>query len=689
MGVFRFRFIPLAVTAMLGISAMAATLASAQTVTLDTLLDEIVNREEAARFPEPAYTCKQMSSYDRAMITPDDPVGWYSNGDNNQFLRTEERDGRKEDVLFDAEGPGAVVRIWVTTAGTTGIIRVYVDDMEKSLFGGPVERLMGGEYGKSNQDPDQLPWVAERARGRNIYFPCPYAERCKITFERTQPGGAFYYQVNYRTYAEGTKVESLSAFDDTTEKKIIAVGKRLMESGIGAFEKCSDNDFQGVELQPVKADAIDDTTTSGVTVKHKYGPEAVRMLRVKLQADDMSLALRQTVLRLKFDDEVTTMVPVGDFFGGGVGVNPYQTWWNTVEADGTMTCYWPMPYKKTCHLELLNCGEQKVVADLHTEIGRWTDDDRFMYFHATRRLIPEVDSTEKQDMNYLTAEGTGVYMGDVLMIANPSEAWWGEGDEKVYVDGETFPSHIGTGTEDYYGYAWCTPEYFTAPFHAQPLCEGPANKGNVTNTRVRLLDGIPFNSSIQFDMELWHWDQVQTGWATVAWWYAKPGARSNFPFDPATLIVHMPKGPEPKRVEGAIEGESMKIVGKTDGETEIQAGRNFKWSNDGQLWWKHGKPGDRLTLEFNVEEAGTYDVELMLTRAVDYGIVQLYLGDGKIGEAIDLYEAGGVHNRTTTFNGVTFTEGKHTLTVEILGKNDKAIPSHMFGLDYLLLTPVK
>ena len=40
---------------------------------------------------------------------------------------------------------------------------------------------------------------------------------------------------------------------------------------------------------------------------------------------------------------------------------------------------------------------------------------------------------------------------------NPVEAWWGEGDEKVFVDGEKFPSHFGTGTEDYYGYAWCWP----------------------------------------------------------------------------------------------------------------------------------------------------------------------------------------------------------------------------------------
>ncbi|MEE8451220.1 MAG: DUF2961 domain-containing protein [Thermoguttaceae bacterium] len=96
-------------------------------------------------------------------------------------------------------------------------------------------------------------------------------------------------------------------------------------------------------------------------------------------------------------------------------------------------------------------------------------------------------------------------MGDTLAMKNRVPGWWGEGDEKIYVDGETFPSHFGTGTEDYHGYAWCTPDFFDSPFHCQPLAEGPRNQGHVTNTRVRLLDGIPFTKQFRFDMEIWHW----------------------------------------------------------------------------------------------------------------------------------------------------------------------------------------
>ena len=134
-----------------------------------------------------------------------------------------------------------------------------------------------------------------------------------------------------------------------------------------------------------------------------------------------------------------------------------------------------------------------------------------MHFHATWRQLTEVETLgnlvedpKAVDVNYVTGRRKGVYVGDTLTMFN-GDAWWGEGDEKVYVDGEKFPSHFGTGTEDYYGYAWCRPEYFTAPFHAQPEGGGQSAGGFSVNYRYRALDAIPFTKSFQFDMELWHW----------------------------------------------------------------------------------------------------------------------------------------------------------------------------------------
>ena len=87
----------------------------------------------------------------------------------------------------------------------------------------------------------------------------------------------------------------------------------------------------------------------------------------------------------------------------------------------------------------------------------------------------------------------------MLHVWNPLGAWWGEGDEKIYIDGEKFPSTFGTGSEDYFGYAWCNPTLFTKPYHAQSISEN--NAGHVSVNRFHISDQIPFQSAIEADIE--------------------------------------------------------------------------------------------------------------------------------------------------------------------------------------------
>ncbi len=77
---------------------------------MGSLLDQMTDLAGLASFPNPSYTCKQFSSYDRKAKSPDQD--WFANGDAGQYLRVEDRSGRKEYVMMDAKGPGAVVRIW-------------------------------------------------------------------------------------------------------------------------------------------------------------------------------------------------------------------------------------------------------------------------------------------------------------------------------------------------------------------------------------------------------------------------------------------------------------------------------------------------------------------------------------------------------------------------------------------------
>ena len=165
----------------------------------------------------------------------------------------------------------------------------------------------------------------------------------------------------------------------------------------------------------------------------------------------------------------------------------------------------------------------------------WQWNDRSLLFHAKWRIEKDLPSRPFTDWTHLECSGNGRFVGGALHVINPVRGWWGEGDEKIYVDGETFPSHFGTGTEDYYGYAWCSNERFVHAYHNQPRCDGPGNYGNTSVNRFHILDDIPFTRSFKFDMENWHSNPTcDTTRAAVSYWYARPGCWDDWFFGPMT-----------------------------------------------------------------------------------------------------------------------------------------------------------
>jgi len=106
-----------------------------------------------------------------------------------------------------------------------------------------------------------------------------------------------------------------------------------------------------------------------------------------------------------------------------------------------------------------------------------------------------------------------------------------------------------------------------------------------------------------------------------------------------------------------------------------------KWTNDDHLWWTGAKPGDRLELELKMEKEGRYAVSAVMTKAIDYGIVQFHLDGRKLGDAIDLFNDGAIKTAPISLGTLDIKAGDHVLTVEITGANEKAKKAYMFGLD--------
>lgn len=154
-----------------------------------------------------------------------------------------------------------------------------------------------------------------------------------------------------------------------------------------------------------------------------------------------------------------------------------------------------------------------------------------------------------------------------------------------------------------------------------------------------------------------------------------------------------PIDPKTGKVEGALEGETLKIIGKSSGTARSQPMSGFtkdRWSGSDQLWWTGAKPGDYLELEIPVKVAGSYTVETVFTRARDYGIVQLSLDDKKLGGPLDCFnEPDVITTGVLSFDDVELSEGHHRLRMEILGAHAKADKAYMVGLDYLRLNPAQ
>ncbi len=163
---------------------------------------------------------------------------------------------------------------------------------------------------------------------------------------------------------------------------------------------------------------------------------------------------------------------------------------------------------------------------------------------------------------------------------------------------------------------------------------------------------------------------------------------------PAQVELKGPPAPiDPKtgKVAGAGEGESLKILSKTGGSARgqnMQAFSKDRWSGTEHLWWTGAKPGQRLELEIPGKTAGTYTVEIVLTRARDYGVVQLSVDDQKLGGPVDLYNGPDVITTgVLAFENIKLKAGQHRLKIKILGANPKAAKGYMVGLDYVRLVP--
>lgn len=175
-------------------------------------------------------------------------------------------------------------------------------------------------------------------------------------------------------------------------------------------------------------------------------PEMLRSLRIEMYWDGQ--------------EKPAVSVPLGDFFGVGLGIRvPFESALFSDPEGRSFNCSIPMPYKKGARISVINDAEKDLNAIFYDVnfLSREFQEDRDLYFHAFwgRNLR----TTLKKDFPILPkVQGKGRFLGtNIGILTHPTyqDTWWGEGEVKIYLDGDSeFPSLVGSGTEDYVGTAY-------------------------------------------------------------------------------------------------------------------------------------------------------------------------------------------------------------------------------------------
>ncbi len=663
-------------------------------VSTASLAAEVGDARAVAFAPVVPFSARQFSSFDRRSTDPRAATdeGWFANGDQGGFLRVETTPRGREFVMAEADGPGAVVRIW--SADPQGVLRIYLDGGAEPALAVDCGAFLRGET------PHAAPPLAGiRGRGCNAFLPIPYAKHLKMTVDVEK----IYYHVNVRTYPAGTSVKSFTASTDAPTKTALAAaaarltaaestatGKLKPDGAMNVFTtELGPREEQTTEIKPAEA-AAPSPSGSGTAPSPAANVGGLVTWFAVFFAEppaDLTLALRRTVVRWRFDGVDCVDVPLGDFFSAGPGTESFASAVLGRTTDGVFYSRWPMPFQKEAAVSFWNFGDQPVKLGVQTFTEALPPGRTPYLFHADWRQSLDLATRPRQDWRALDVTGgSGAFVGCSLGIANPVRAWWGEGDEKFYVDDEALPSTFGTGTEDFFGYAWCDPTPFRHALHGQPRCDGPGNFGFTSVHRWLLADRVPFTKSFRFDLEIWHWEDCKIGQAATVFWYGDANARTQRKkLGRADLDLPVLPVIKVKRVPGAIEAEKLRVVASS-GTVESQDMANWKaetWSGDGQLWWRNAKPKDALTVAFDAPTAGKYRVFFAGTRAPDYGVHKLLVNGVSTGGDRDFYFARVEPTGEILLGTFELKAGENRFEARCAGRNSGAKAGNMFGFDYL------
>jgi len=328
------------------------------------------------------------------------------------------------------------------------------------------------------------------------------------------------------------------------ESRSISFENSTGEKGGGG--KAASNLGVGRKGSPAKDLAPGET----VVLCDVQGPGVIRHIWVTTRSEPVNL--RSLLVKGWWDGQEHPSIesPLADFMGIAHGrVKAYQSAVHSVGQSAGMNIWLPMPFLKSAKLTLTNEGQDKSVLfyQIDYTIGDSLPADAGRLHVLFRRENP---TTLKQDFELLPKrEGRGRFVGSIIGIRALEGSWWGEGEIKVYLDGDKeFPTICGTGSEDYVGLSWGMQQ---TPF-AYNGCSLD-DKGYVCMYRWHLPDPILWSKDCRITIQQIGWKnglyERKDDWSCATFWY-EPVPSAPLPACPdvkaRTADVAPPAAPEKK-----------------------------------------------------------------------------------------------------------------------------------------------
>lgn len=308
----------------------------------------------------------------------------------------------------------------------------------------------------------------------------------------------------------------------------------LRSKRISSYDKSGNNRDHLSNIEPGETRTIAEIDGAGI-INHIWitiapGPD-------RLKRNDI-------IIRMYWDGNTYPSVesPIGPFFGQGWNeqYNYASLPLSSGPGNGTgLSSYFSMPFAKGAKIEIENQSDIKIdcfyfYVDYYETKKLSKDMGRFhaWYNHKLTEALPQGENewgliapqgeNKTGERNYVFADikGKGHFVGINYYVHCPTPMWYGEGDDMWFIDGETIPSLIGTGTEDFFNTSWCPKEKFSHPYFGYPRVNNDIGwLGRTHVYRFFIDDPVYFETSLKATIESGHENNLTLDLATVAYWY--------------------------------------------------------------------------------------------------------------------------------------------------------------------------